>query len=100
MRRGYEHGSARMMGCAHYRRAMLANPRDPEPQLREHRESCHDCNLYSARLLRFESRLEHALCVALPSEAALPSDKIVPLRAKSLRAALRSPAYRKGTLAM
>jgi Protein of unknown function (DUF3379) len=89
-----------MMGCAHYRRSMLADPRDPEPLLREHRESCHDCNLYSERLLRFESRLERALRVALPSEAALPSDKVVPLRAKSLRTALRSPAYRKGVLAM
>ena len=89
-----------MMGCALYRRSMLADPRDPDPLLREHRESCHDCNLYSERLLRFESRLERALRVALPSEAALPSDKVVPLRAKSLRTALRSPAYRKGVLAM
>ena len=89
-----------MMDCAHYRRSMLADPRDPDPLLREHRESCHDCNLYSERLLRFESRLERALRVALPSEAALPSDKVVPLRAKSLRTALRSPAYRKGVLAM
>jgi hypothetical protein len=89
-----------MMGCAHYRRSMLADPRDPDPLLREHRESCHDCNLYSERLLRFESRLERALRVALPSEAALPSDKVVPLRAKSLRTALRSPTYRKGVLAM
>src|SRR6202035_2344180 len=69
-------------------------------------------------LLRFESRLERALRVAVPSEVAgqpdvtpppdvaLPSDVVpppniaVPLRAKSPRAALRSPAYRRGWLAM
>jgi hypothetical protein len=114
-----------MMDCAHYRRSMLADPHDPDPSLREHRESCHDCTVFSERLLRFESRLERALRVAVPSEAApssgeaapqpdvvpppdlaLPSDvvpppnTVVPLRAKSPRAALRAPAYRKGWLAM
>jgi Protein of unknown function (DUF3379) len=89
-----------MMDCTHYRRSMLADPRDPDPRLREHRESCHDCNLYSERLLRFESRLERALRVDWPSEAALKSDRVVPLRAGSSRTGLRSPAYRKGWLAM
>jgi hypothetical protein len=79
---------------------MLADPHDPDPRLREHRESCHDCNLYAERLLRFESRLERALHVTLPSDAALASDKVVPLRARSLRTALRSPAHRRGWLAM
>jgi hypothetical protein len=83
-----------MMDCAHYRRSMLADPHDPDPLLREHRESCHDCNLYSERLLRFESRLERALSVALPS------DQVVPLRARSSRAGLRAPTYRKSWLAM
>ena len=95
-----------MMDCAQYRRSMLADPRDPDPRLREHRGSCHDCNLYTERLLRFESRLERALSVALPSDpplapdAPLASAQVVPLRAKSSRAALRLPAYRKGWLAM
>jgi Protein of unknown function (DUF3379) len=95
-----------MMDCAHYRRSMLADPHDPDPSLREHRESCHDCTVFSGRLLRFESRLERALRVAVPSEAARqpdvvpPPNTVVPLRAKSPRAALRSPAYRKGWLAM
>jgi hypothetical protein len=75
---------------------MLADPHDPDPQLREHRESCHDCTLYSERLLRFESRLERALRVDLPSEVTLPSGKVVPLRARSSRTGLHSPAYRKG----
>jgi hypothetical protein len=81
-----------MMDCAQYRRSMLADPHDPDPLLHEHRAACHDCNLYSERLLRFESRLERALSVALPSDAAvLPSGNVVPLR---------SPGNRKGWLAM
>ena len=93
-----------MIDCAQYRRSMLANPHDPDPQLREHRESCHDCTLYTERLLRFESRLERALRVgpasagvAPASEAALSFDNVVPLRGRSSRAGLRS---RKGWLAM
>jgi Protein of unknown function (DUF3379) len=109
-----------MMDCAHFRRSMLADPHDPDAQLREHRESCHDCNLFSERLLRFESRLERALRVAVPAEevamppevavspevslpadnvappkGALPADNVVPLRARSPRA-----AHRRGWLAM
>jgi hypothetical protein len=80
-----------MMDCAQYRRSMLADPHEPDPLLREHRATCHDCNLFSERLLRFESRLERALSVALPADALLPSGKVVPLR---------PPAYRKGWLAM
>jgi len=76
---------------------MLADPHDPDPRLREHCESCHDCNLFSERLLRFESRLERALRVGPASEAAASSDNVVPLRARS---PLRSPAYRKRMLAM
>ena|SRR5882762_7081353 len=86
-----------MMDCAQYRRSMLADPHDPDPRLREHCESCHDCNLFSERLLRFESRLERALRVGPASEAAASSDNVVPLRARS---PLRSPAYRKRMLAM
>jgi Protein of unknown function (DUF3379) len=89
-----------MMDCAHYRRSMMADPHDPDPALSEHRESCHDCNLYTLRLLRFESRLERALGVALPSDAALPSDNVVPLHAKSPRTVRGLPAYRKSWLAM
>jgi len=80
-----------MMDCAHYRRSMLADPHDPDPLLREHRATCHDCNLYGERLLRFESRLERALRVALPPDAVRPAAKVVPLR---------SPASRRRWLAM
>ncbi len=40
----------------------------PDPALSEHRATCHDCNLYTQRLLRFESRLERALGVAVPAQ--------------------------------
>jgi Protein of unknown function (DUF3379) len=88
-----------MMDCTHYRRSMLADPRDPDPRLREHHQSCGDCNSYTERLLRFESRLERALRVALPADAS-SSGKVVPLRAKSSPAALRSPVYRRRWLTM
>jgi hypothetical protein len=88
-----------MMDCAQYRRSMLADPHDPDPHLREHLESCHDCTLYRERLLRFESRLERALRVGPVSEAASPFDNVVPLHGRS-RTALRLPAYRKRMLAM
>src|SRR5258708_36430347 len=93
-----------MIDCAQYRRSMLAIPHDSDPQLREHRESCHDCTLYSERLLRFESRLERALRVGpasagvdLASGVALSFDNVVPLHGRSSRTGLRS---RKGLLAM
>jgi uncharacterized protein DUF3379 len=72
----------------------MADPHDPDPELGEHRASCRECNLFSDRLSRFESRLERALRVPLPS------DRAEPLRAKLPQRALRSPAYRKGWLAM
>jgi hypothetical protein len=83
-----------MIDCTDYRRSMLAAPRDPDPRLSEHRAGCHDCNLYTDRLLIFESRLDRAL------RAALPLDRVAPLRAKSPQPAPRLPAYRRGWLAM
>jgi hypothetical protein len=56
-----------MIDCAAYRRALLADPRDPDPGLREHRGTCHDCTAFTERLMRFESRLGQALRVAAPS---------------------------------
>ena len=52
-----------MIGCAEYRRAVLANPRDPAPELAAHLANCRECPEYLARLLRFEGRLERALRV-------------------------------------
>jgi hypothetical protein len=79
-----------MMEHTQFRRALLADPHDPDPELRAHRESCHDCAAFAERLLRFESRLERALRVDLPAGA----DRVVPLRPP------RAAAYRRGWLAM
>jgi hypothetical protein len=84
-----------MMDCTHYRRALMAQPYDPDPALPEHRQSCSDCNLYTERLLRFESQLQRAMRVALPSGA-----EVLPPRLGSPRAVPRSTAYRRGWLAM
>jgi hypothetical protein len=82
-----------MIDCADYRRSMLTDPRDPDPRLSEHRAGCHDCTLYTDRLLNFESRLDRALRVAVPA------DRVVPLIAKSPQPP-RPMAYRRGWLAM
>ena len=58
-----------MTGCTRYRRTLLADPRDPEPELRAHRDTCAECAAFTARLLRFEGRLERALRVPLPQGA-------------------------------
>jgi hypothetical protein len=91
----------------------MVDPHDPDPALGEHRATCHDCNLYTRRLLSFESRLERALGVPVPTQADSPttaraelgaiapeSGLVIPFRRKSLRAAAHSATYRKGWLAM
>ncbi|HEV7611982.1 MAG TPA: DUF3379 family protein [Steroidobacteraceae bacterium] len=93
-----------MMDCTRYRQTVMARPRDSDPALREHRESCRDCNFFTEQLLRFESHLERALGVALPTAqgetAASRSGRVLPLRAKSPLTWERSLASRKGWLAM
>jgi uncharacterized protein DUF3379 len=102
-----------MMDCTHYRQILMVDPHDPDPALGEHGATCHDCNLYTQRLLRFESRLERALGVPVPAQADSPtaaraelgtdapeSGLVIPFRRKSLRAAADSAPYRKGWLAM
>ena len=102
-----------MMDCIHYRRTLMVDPHDPDQALGEHRATCHDCNLYTQRLLRFESRLERALGVPVPAQADSPttaraelgtgapeSGHVIPFRRKSSRAAADSAPYRKGWLAM
>lgn len=60
-----------MMDHNGYRTAIMADPNDPDPQLRAHRESCQECTLYTEQLKRFEARLERALRVDLPTGAAV-----------------------------
>ena len=75
------------MDHARYRMRIGADPRSSDPELRGHRESCQECQLYTERLLRFESRLERALQVAVPmrAEVAPFAAKAVPRIAKSWR---------------
>jgi hypothetical protein len=49
-----------------YRSAIMADPRDPDPDLRAHRDSCAECRAFTEQLLRFEARLERALLVDVP----------------------------------
>jgi hypothetical protein len=58
-----------MIGCSQYRRAILANPHDPDAELAAHRDSCGECAAYTERLLRFEGKLERALRVQPPDAA-------------------------------
>jgi hypothetical protein len=96
-----------MMRCADYRRSMMVDPRDADPQLREHRESCHDCQAYTERLLRFEARLDRALRVAVPAHtdthAKIDADfqagaapAVVPPRAELPAPRRGSRVYRQG----
>jgi hypothetical protein len=80
-----------MTDCTRYRQSMMAEPHDPDPLLAEHRASCRDCDLFVERLLRFESRLERALRVALPAQED-SGNRVVPLR--------RSPPRHKSWLAL
>jgi hypothetical protein len=50
-----------VIDCAHYRRAMLADPHAESPELAEHLAHCQECPAYRERLLRFEGRLTRAL---------------------------------------
>jgi len=103
-----------MMDCARYKNSILADPRDTDPELHEHRASCGACNQYTERLLRFESRLGRALRVDVPVPAAAAgvdayapvpakapfSGNVVSLRGKSPRRAAGARTYRKGWLAI
>jgi hypothetical protein len=57
-----------MMDHAQYRSATMADPHDPDPDLRAHRESCAECRAFTEQLLRFEARLERALLIDIPTK--------------------------------
>jgi hypothetical protein len=71
-----------MMDHAHYRSAILADPRASDAELRAHRESCPECHAFTEQLLRFESRLERALRVQFP-----PTADVLPFERKAAAAA-------------
>jgi len=58
-----------MMEHTHYRAAILADPHSTDAELRAHRETCAECRAFTEQLLRFESRLERAMRVDIPTTA-------------------------------
>jgi Protein of unknown function (DUF3379) len=84
-----------MMNHARYRATIITDPHNSDPELRAHRESCQECNLYTERLLRFESRLERALRLDIPIRANVlqfaqekPRRAVVPRRWMALAASV------------
>jgi uncharacterized protein DUF3379 len=65
-----------MMDHAHYRTAIMADPHNPDAELRAHREACAECRAFTEQLLKFESRLERALRVDVsPKADVLPFER-------------------------
>jgi Protein of unknown function (DUF3379) len=58
-----------MTDHTHYRSAIMADPHDPDPDLRAHRDSCAECRAFTEQLLRFEARLERALLIDIPAKS-------------------------------
>jgi hypothetical protein len=58
-----------MMDHTRYRTAIMADPRDPDAELRAHREGCPECRAYTEQLLKFDARIERALRIAMPGGA-------------------------------
>jgi hypothetical protein len=93
-----------MMDCARYRRSVLADPGDPDPELREHRAHCPECGPYTEGLLRFESRLDRALKVAVPADpkakAGWGTGTLAPIEAAAKPPRASALRRRNGWLAM
>ena len=45
--------ATQMMDHEQYRSAIMADPRDPDPELREHRESCPECSAFGESAAAF-----------------------------------------------
>lgn len=58
-----------MMDHTRYRAAIMADPRDPDAELRAHREGCPECRAYTEQLLKFDARVERALRIDMPGGA-------------------------------
>ena len=58
-----------MMEHTHYRAEILADPHSTDAELRAHRETCAECRAFTEQLLKFESRLERAMRVDVPTTA-------------------------------
>jgi Protein of unknown function (DUF3379) len=58
-----------MMDHSQYRNAVMADPHNPDAELRAHRDACAECRAYTQQLLEFETRLQRALRVDLAVSA-------------------------------
>ena len=67
-----------MMDHTRYRTAIMADPRDPDAELRAHREECPECRAYTEQLLKFDARIERALRINMPAAA-----EVLPFARKS-----------------
>jgi hypothetical protein len=72
-----------MMDHTQYRTAIMADPHSQDAGLRQHRDACAECRAYTEQLLKFESRLERAMRVDLPSSAQVLPFARKPALAKS-----------------
>ncbi len=77
------------MDCERYRRSVLTDPRDPDPLLRAHLETCGACAQFTQRLLGFEGRLERAM--RFPVAPVAPVRPAELDRSRRARAAGRAP---------
>jgi Protein of unknown function (DUF3379) len=74
-----------------YRRAILADPKASDAELRAHLDGCEQCRAFTEKLTQFESRLERALNIDLPSSAR--SAQVLPFQRKKPAAAPRRRWY-------
>jgi Protein of unknown function (DUF3379) len=90
-----------MMDHAQYRSAVLTDPNDPNPELRVHRQSCTECQVFTEKLLGFESRLTRALRIEVSAEVValkLRRDRFSGARFMALAASVLFGAVLVGTI--
>ncbi len=87
------------MDCGHYRRAVLADPHGQDADMRLHLASCPECTEYTARLLRFEKRLDRALRVRMGAAVRQGQGVVIPLRSIRRKRAAKSRRIPRGWLA-
>jgi Protein of unknown function (DUF3379) len=66
-----------MMEHSQYRTAIMADPHNKDAELRAHLDACSECRAFTEQLLKFESRLERAMRVAIP-----PTGEVLPFERK------------------
>ena len=67
-----------MMDHTTYRTAVLADPSDSNPELREHLENCAECRIFTEKVQGFDAKLARALKIDVPPTTA----EVVPLASR------------------